>query len=154
MSKTLGIDYGAVRIGIAISDETSTIAFGREVIDNNSKAMDKIKNLVETEKIENIVLGYPLNLKGEKTPQTIEVESFEEKLRKYFTGSKFANITICRWDERFTSKMAADSLLESGMKKKKRQDKSNLDIISAAILLQSYLDSIKKQSAAGGENLE
>jgi putative Holliday junction resolvase len=146
MSKILGIDYGAVRIGIAVSDETGTIAFGREVIDNNSKAVDKIKDLLVTEKIENIVLGYPLNLKGEKTPQTIEVESFEEKLRKYFTGPPFQNITICRWDERFTSKMAADSEFESGMKKKKRQDKSNLDIISAAILLQSYLDSKKNKS--------
>jgi putative Holliday junction resolvase len=55
----------------------------------------------------------------------------------------FENIIISRWDERFTSKMAADSLIESGMKKMKRRDKSNLDIVSASLMLQSYLDSTK-----------
>ena len=142
----MGMDYGAVRIGIAISDETGTIAFGREVIDNNHKALEKIKNLIAEEKVTKIILGYPLNLKGEKNSQTSEVELFEEKLKSYFSVSPFNNIAIFRWDERFTSKMAADSLFESGMKKKKRRDKSNLDIISAALLLQSYLDSKKNKS--------
>lgn len=144
MAKILGIDYGAVRIGIAVSDESATIAFGREVISNNPKAIERIKKLITDENITSVVLGYPLNLKGEKTPQTLEVESFEEKLKNSFAVSPFDLISIHRWDERFTSKMAADSLLESGMKKKKRQDKSHLDIVSAAILLQSYLDSNKR----------
>lgn len=145
MGKIMGIDYGAVRIGIAMSDETATIAFGREVIGNNDKTLEKIRYLAAAENVNKIVLGYPLNLKGEKTSQTSEVESFEEKLKNHFTNSPYHNITIFRWDERFTSKMAADSLLESGMKKKKRQDKSNLDIVSAAIMLQSYLDSVKSR---------
>ena len=143
MGKILAIDYGSVRIGIAVSDESGTIAFGREALANDEKAIDKIKKIVTADDISCIILGYPLNLKGKKTPQTLEVESFEGKLKSNFSSEPFNCITISRWDERFTSKMAADSMIESGMKKKKRKDKSNIDIISAAILLQSYLDSKK-----------
>lgn len=144
MSKVLGIDYGAVRIGIAVSDETASIAFGREAIRNDLKAVERIKQTVLDENVASIILGYPLNLKGERSQLTREVETFEQKLKTAFSVSNITSVSFIRWDERFTSKMAADSMLESGMKKKKRQDKSNIDIISAAILLQSYLDSLKK----------
>jgi putative Holliday junction resolvase len=130
-----------VRIGIAISDETRTFAFGKEFILNDNKTLSKLKSIIESEKITGIVLGYPVNLKGEKTKQTIQVEEFENKLKSV---TEPMHIEIVRWDERFTSKIAADSLIESGMKKKKRQQKGNVDIVSAALLLQSYLDSIKK----------
>ena len=143
MGRVLGIDHGSVRIGIALSDETNTIAFGREVIENNIKSFDKLKSIVVSNNVSDIILGYPLNLKGEKTRQTLEVEAFEEKLKSLFSPGGNFNITIKRWDERFTSKMAADSMIESGMKKKNRQKKSNLDLISAALLLPSYLDSMK-----------
>lgn len=138
MDKFLGLDYGAVRIGIALSDDTKTIAFGREFITNDNLTLTRIGSIIESENISRIILGYPINLKSKKTKQTIEVETFEEKLRKMFNG-----IEIVRWDERFTSKIAQDSMLESGMKKKKRQQKGNIDIISAALLLQSFLDSKK-----------
>ena len=140
MDKFLGIDYGAVRIGIAICDETKTIAFGREFVNNDNSFPARISSIIETENISKIILGYPVNLKGQKTKQTIEVESFEVNLKKIVEGK---SIEIIRWDERFTSKIAQDSMLESGMKKKKRQQKGNIDIISAALLLQSYLDSKK-----------
>jgi putative pre-16S rRNA nuclease len=138
LGKFLGIDYGAVRIGIAVSDDTKTIAFGREFISNNKTALNRIKSIVDSENISAIIIGYPVNLKGEKTKQTLEVESFIELLNKTFSP-----IEIIKWDERFTSKIAQDSMLESGMKKKKRQQKGNIDIISAALMLQSYLDSKK-----------
>lgn len=140
MEKFLGLDYGKVRIGIAISDQTLTFAFGREFILNDNKTLSRIKSIIESECVTKIILGYPVNLKGEKTRQTGEVEQFENKL-KSVTGP--LKIDVIRWDERFTSKIAADSLIESGMKKKKRQQKGNIDIVSAALLLQSYLDSIK-----------
>ncbi len=143
MNKILGLDFGKVRIGIALSDETRTFAFGKEYISNNKDALKYIKSIVDSENISDIVLGYPLNLKGKKTAQTLEVESFEEKLRTFLHNDK---LKIIRWDERFTSKMAAGSLIESGMKKKKRQIKGNIDIVSAALLLQSYLDSNKNKS--------
>lgn len=143
MDKFLGIDYGAVRIGIAVSDDTKTIAFGREYISNDNKTISYIRQLIQNENISKIILGYPVNLKGEKTKQTEEVEKFEEKLKLAIEGS---DIEIVRCDERFTSKIAQDSMLESGMKKKKRREKGNIDIISAALLLQSYLDSNKQVS--------
>ncbi len=140
----MGIDYGSVRIGISLSDELRIIAFGKEMILNNKDCLERILAIIKEGYVSRIVLGYPLNLKGAKTPQTIEVEKFETKLRNYL-DSKLENnsIEIIRYDERFTSKMAQDSLITSGMKKKKRQDKSNLDIISSALILQSYLDSQK-----------
>lgn len=144
MAKILGIDHGAVRIGIAVSDESSSIAFGREIILNNKDVFVKIKKFIADEHITQIVIGYPLTLKGEKSEQTLAVERFETDLKKTLSGPPFNNITIIRWDERFTSKMASDSMLESGMKKKKRQLKGNIDIISASLMLQSYLDSRKK----------
>jgi putative holliday junction resolvase len=139
--KIIGIDYGSVRIGISLSDELQMMAFGKEVILNNKDCLLNILNIIKKESVSMIVLGYPLNLKGEKTPQTSEVEKFETALRAYL-DSKLENnsIRIIRCDERFTSKMAQESMITSGMKKMKRQDKSNLDIISAALLLQSYLD--------------
>jgi len=140
LNKVLGLDYGKVRIGIALSDESQTFAFGREFIQNDNKTLSKLKSIIESENVTKIILGYPVNLKGDKTRQTVEVEKFEERLKSITLPLR---IEIVRWDERFTSKMAEDSLIESGMKKKKRQIKGNVDIVSAALLLQSYLDSIK-----------
>jgi putative holliday junction resolvase len=145
MSKIMGIDHGSKRIGIAISDSSASIAFGREVIANDKKMINALKKLIKDEEVTQIIIGYPLNLKGEKTAQTLEVEKFEEELIKQLAQAELSEVKISRWDERFTSKMAADSLFESGMKKKKRQDKSNLDIISAALMLQSYLDQTKNK---------
>ena len=142
MDKYIGLDYGSVRIGIALSDETKTFAFGKEFIDNDKNALSRINSLINSENISRIILGYPKNLKGERTKQTLEVETFEEKLRTIINTN---DVIIIRWDERFTSKMAADSLIESGMKKKKRQQKGNIDIVSAALLLQSYLDTEKNK---------
>ena len=143
MGRVLGIDHGAVRIGIAISDETNTIAFANEVIANDNKCLANLKKIAEANNVSDIVLGYPLNLKGGKTKQTLDVEAFEEKLKSVFISGTEKDISITRWDERFTSKMAADSMIESGMRKKNRQKKSNLDLISAVFILQSYLDSVK-----------
>ncbi len=144
MSKILGIDHGSVRLGIAVSDDSHSIAFGREVLPNNRSIFEKIKTIIADDDISLIILGYPLNLKGEKTEQTLTVEKFQQQLRAFLNNNGFEAISIVRWDERFTSKMAESSMLESGMKKKNREIKGNIDIISASLMLQSYLDSIKK----------
>jgi putative Holliday junction resolvase len=141
--KILAIDFGSKRIGIALSDATNTIAFGREVVKNDDKYLERITHLVTAENVIEIVLGYPLSLKGNKSAQTIVVEGFEEELRNYLNARLERQVNIVRWDERYTSKMASDSMIRSGMKKKDRRKKENLDIISAALLLQSYLDSLK-----------
>lgn len=144
MSKILGIDHGSVRLGIAVSDDSHSIAFGREVLPNNKSIFEKIKTIIADDDISLIILGYPLNLKGEKTEQTLTVEKFQQQLRAFLNNNGFEAISIIRWDERFTSKMAESSMIESGMKKKNREIKGNIDIISASLMLQSYLDSIKK----------
>jgi len=138
--KAIALDYGSVRIGVAMSDETRTIAFGKKVLANQPSMLTQLLQMIQTENIREIVLGYPLNMKGEKTNQTLEVEKFENELKEFLSANGF-EIAVKRWDERLTSKMAETSLITSGMKKKKRQDKGNLDIISAALILQSYLDS-------------
>ncbi|RPI17391.1 MAG: Holliday junction resolvase RuvX [Ignavibacteriae bacterium] len=138
--RVIGIDHGTVRIGIAMSDETGTIAFGKQAIPNDNKSLNKIIDLVKENNAVKIIIGYPLNLKGNKTAQTAEVDKFIASLKEML-NKQSVDAAVIEWDERFTSKMALDSMLESGMKKKNRQNKSNLDIISAAIMLQSYLDS-------------
>lgn len=135
------MDYGSVRVGIALSDESRMIAFGRGVFENKNSLFDDLLKLMLSENVTGVVVGYPLNMKGERTRQTENVERFESDFKDFLSKSN-VEIEIRRWDERLTSKMAEDSLLRSGMKKKKRQDKSNLDIISATFILQSYLDSI------------
>lgn len=136
----MGLDFGTVRIGIALSDETKTIAFGKETILNDSNTLRFISDTVKLNDVSDIVIGYPLTMRGDKSESTIQVEKFEEQLKTYFESLNQNNITLHRIDERLTSKMAADSMLQSGMKKKKRQDKSNLDVISATLLLQNFLD--------------
>ncbi len=154
MSKVLGIDHGSVRLGIAVSDPSASVAFGREVLKNDKNVFAKLKSFITEEGIEKIVIGYPLNLKGDKTQQTIEVEKFTEKFKAALSEPHYSTIEFVLWDERFTSKLAADSMLESGMKKKQRQVKGNIDIISAAIMLQSFLDSSKNIGSNTGSSLK
>src|SRR5512146_1551808 len=111
--RVMGIDYGSVRIGVSLSDETASIAFGKEAILNGKDCLKRIAGLVKENSVRRIVLGYPLNLKGAKTPQTHEVEPLEKKLRD-FLGIDIGKdvVEIVRWDERFTSKMAQSSMIE------------------------------------------
>lgn len=144
-NRIIGIDHGSVRIGIAVSDESGSIAFGKETIPNDSKCLSKILSLIKENEASKVIVGYPLNLKGDKTKQTLEVDKFLHELRNLLLKESIST-EIIEWDERFTSKMAVDSMIASGMKKKNRQNKNNIDIISAAIMLQSYLDSSKSSN--------
>lgn len=142
-SKYLAIDYGEKRIGIAISDFDKSIAFPRDHILNDSKLFQKILVLIKEETIEKIILGYPVNLNSEKTPQTLKVEDFKTELEK-FLSSKEVNTEVVLFDERLTSSMAESYMTEMGLKKSRRQEKGLIDSISAQILLQGYLDKEKK----------
>lgn len=127
--KALGIDYGEKRIGLAVSDESQT--FARELFIRSPKEFWKeIKKIVEENEVSVIVVGWPLNMSGEKTDKTREVESFTEKLEK------FIEIKVELMDERLSSQMA-ESI--SGSKK-------NIDSLAAQILLQNYLDKTKRSS--------
>lgn len=142
-SKYLAIDHGEKRIGIAISDFDKSIAFPRDHLINDSKLFQKILVLIKEEAIEKIILGYPINLNSEKTPQTLKVEDFKTDLEKFLSANQ-VNTQVILFDERLTSAMAESYISGMGLKKSKRQEKGLIDSISAQVLLQSYLDKEKK----------
>ena len=135
MEKALGIDYGKKRVGIAISDSLQIIASSLTTIETKQFFLFLIE-LLQKENIDRFVVGDPKNLDGTATDSTEMIEKFVEKL-----SIKYPNIPIKRIDERFTSKIAKQSILDAGIKKMKRRDKALVDRVSAAIILQSYLDS-------------
>ena len=134
MAKALGIDYGKKRVGIAISDSLQIIASALTTI-NTPNIFTFLKDLLEKEEIDCFVVGKPKNLDGTTTDSTEITKEFVAKLSK-----KYPHISIKRIDERFTSKIAKQSILDAGIKKMKRRDKALVDKVSAAIILQSYLD--------------
>jgi putative Holliday junction resolvase len=134
MGKALGIDYGTKRIGIAITDAMQIIASGLTTI-STDKFDQFIVNLLAKENIECFVVGDPKNLDGSKTDSTGHVRGFIKRLKKMHP-----TITIYQIDERFTSKIAKKSILESGANKRQRENKALVDKVSATIILQNYLD--------------
>jgi putative Holliday junction resolvase len=140
-TKYLSIDYGLRRVGIAVSDEDKKYSFSRDFLFNDKNLFIKLLSLIEQEKISRIILGYPLNLKSEKTSQTIEVEKFKQKLESILQKNSLA-IFVDLFDERLTSNMAKQSIISSGLKRKKRQDKGLVDSTAAQIILQDYMDSL------------
>lgn len=134
MAKALGIDYGKKRIGIAISDSLQIIASALTTV-NTPDIFIFLDDLLKKQEIDCFVVGEPKNLDGTPTDSTSITEEFVAKLSK-----KYSQIFIKRIDERFTSKIAKQSILDAGIKKMKRRDKALVDKVSAAIILQSYLD--------------
>ena len=135
MKRFLGIDYGSRYIGIAVSDPLHVIARGVRVIHNTSQALDEIQDVAKEFDVEKIIVGYPLNLKGEKGQKVIEVDEFVERLQQQLPCE------IIRVDERFTTTIAQQTMLDMGVKKKQRQKKGVVDAMAAALILQNYLDS-------------
>lgn len=143
-SKYLGVDFGLKRIGIAITDTEKKFSFYRDYVLNDKYAIDKIVEIIRQENVSRIILGYPLNFKSEKTDITLSVENFSSELNTALL-KKEIEAEIIYFDERFTSSISQDNLIQSGLSKKKRRDKGILDSMSAKIILQDYLDSpIKK----------
>lgn len=134
MRRIAAIDFGTVRCGIALSDPLQIIANPVETIPT-ARLEDYIKRFISKFEIGCLVVGEPLNLKNK--PQAIE-----ENIQKFiFWFQKFyPQILVVRQDERFTSSIAADAMIHGGLKKSKRRDKSRLDVMSAVLILQAYLD--------------
>lgn len=134
MGKVLAIDYGKRRTGLALSDEMQIFAFGHSTVD--TKDIQKtLSALVVKEKVSTIVLGEPKRLNNEVSETTEMVYRFQTQLKTWFP-----DIPVVLVDERYTSKMATDAILQSGAKKKDRQNKALIDTVSATILLQTYLE--------------
>ncbi len=136
MAKALGIDYGLKRTGIAITDDLKIISSPLTTVATN-ELFDYLGKLFSKERIEVVVIGEAKYLDGNSS----EITLLQEKFVKTF-NQKFPEMRVERINEMFTSKMAAQSLIISGMKKSDRQKKENIDMVSAAIILQSYLDRV------------
>ncbi len=136
MSRILAIDYGGKRTGLAVTDPLKIIATGLETIDSKG-LIPWLKNYFAKEDVELIIIGLPKNWDESDTHGTPLVEAAIKKIKKEFPAIPLKTV-----DERYTSKMAKDAMLEMGMKKKDRRDKKNVDLIAATIILQEYLQSI------------
>ena len=134
MSRILAIDYGKRRTGLAVTDPMRIIASGLQTVETD-KLFVLLKDYFSKEKIEIVIVGEPKQMDGTPSESAAMIDAFVTK----FTA-EFPLIKIERMDERFTSKMAMRVLVDSGVKKKKRQDKGLLDEISATIILQDYLN--------------
>ena len=133
MGKIVSIDFGLKRTGIALSDDARMFAFGLETVESN-QLMSYLVELKGKEKFTTIVLGMPKRLNNQDSHITENVRLFAEALKNQFVG-----IDVVLLDERFTSKMASQSMYTAGATKKQRKEKGLIDKVSATIILQSYL---------------
>lgn len=128
----MGIDFGEVRIGIALSDPLQIISQPFRVIPNNDNTISEIQNIIKTEEVEKIILGLPLNLDGEDTKKTLEVREFSEILISNI------EIPVIFWDERYTSVEANEKLKEMGYGI--AESRKVIDKVAASIILKSYME--------------
>ena len=135
MGRILAIDYGSKRVGLAVTDPLQIIASALDTV-HSKDVVAYLKRYDEQEGIESFVLGMPKKLDNTDTNATPLVRQFEQLLRKNFPEKP-----LYLHDERFTSKMALDAMIAGGSKKKDRREKGNIDKVSAAIILQSFLES-------------
>lgn len=136
MARLLCIDYGLKRTGIAVSDPLQIIATGLTTVPSG-ELIDFLKKYFAEESVERIIIGEPKNWDESDTHATSLVRKIVVRLQK-----EFPNIPITKVDERYTSKMAKQAMIEMGMKKKDRQKKENVDQIAATIMLQEYMQQI------------
>ncbi len=136
MGRILSIDYGKKRTGLAVTDPLKLIATGLTTV-SSPDLIPFLKKYLETEEVDLFLIGDPRNLDGSDTHGTPLVRQCIKSLKKHFPA-----IPVETADERYTSKLAAKALFDSGLRKKKRQNKALLDETSATIMLQEYLQSI------------
>ena len=135
MPRIIAIDYGLKRTGLAVTDPLQIIATGLATIPTK-EVIDYLKNYFSKETVELIIIGEPKNWDESDTHATPLVKKFIERLKKEFPAMPIQTV-----DERYTSKMAKDAMLEMGLKKSQRRNKSLVDEIAATIILQEYLNS-------------
>jgi putative holliday junction resolvase len=143
LARVIGIDYGKKRVGIAVTDPQKIIASSLTTVLSH-EVLQFLDDYLSKEKVECMVLGWPVNLNNKDSESMIYVKQFLVSLKRRFPDMRIETI-----DERFSSKMASRSMIESGMRKSERRKKENVDMISAAIILQSFLDkeNYKKQES-------
>lgn len=133
MARILALDYGMKRTGIAVTDEMQIIASGLATVPT-SDLISYLEKYFKSENVELVLVGEPKQMDNSASQSEGVITEFLKKFE-----AKFPNMPLKRVDERFTSKMAVRTMIDSGLKKNKRKDKALLDEISATIILQSYL---------------
>lgn len=134
----MGIDYGSVRVGVAISDPLRIIAQGIAVLKNSTKLFDEIRTIAREYDVETIVVGMPFTVRGERGEKAAEVGQFITRLRDELS------LEVVECDERYTSRMAHETLHTMGVPKKKRRSKERIDAMASALILQEYLNDLKR----------
>ncbi|RTY92382.1 Holliday junction resolvase RuvX [Flavobacterium sp. GT3R68] len=133
MPRILAIDYGQKRTGIAVTDELQIIASGLTTIPS-ATTINFLKDYFSNERVSKVLIGEPKQMNGEPSESAVVIEAFVKKFSSFFP-----DMPVVRVDERFTSKMAFQTMIDSGLNKKQRQNKALIDEISATIMLQDYL---------------
>ena len=139
MDRMIGIDYGRARVGVAMSDPLGIFASPLETV-ASAKIIDYLQKLCVSNTVVRFVVGYPVNLDGRPSEAAADVDVFLKQLAKHFPA-----VPVTLEDERFTSVLAHRAMIDGGMKKSERRKKESVDRISAAIILQSYLDRNQKK---------
>ena len=134
MDRIIGIDYGRKRVGVAVTDPLGIFASALDTV-HSAKIIDYLKKYASNENVVRFVVGYPMNMNGKPSEAAKDVDIFLKHLAK-----AFPDIPVILEDERFTSVLAHRAMIDGGMSKKDRMNKESVDKISAAIILQSYLD--------------
>lgn len=140
MARILSIDYGRKRTGLAVTDPLQIIAGGLVTV-STSELFDWLKDYISSEEVERIVIGEPLQPNGSPSENWQRVKQFVARWRK-----AVPQVPIELYDERFTSVLAHQAMLDGGLRKKARQDKALVDEISATIILQDYMRSRKRNN--------
>ena len=139
MDRIIGIDYGRKRVGVAVSDPLGIFASPLDTVPA-AKIIDYLKKYAENETVTRFVVGYPMNMDNTPSEAAADVDIFLKNMAK-----AFPSVPVSLEDERFTSVLAHRAMIDGGMKAKDRRDKNSVDKISAAIILQSYMDRNAKQ---------
>lgn len=136
MGRILALDIGRKRTGVAVTDPLKILANGLTTIPTHT-VVDFITDYLTRENVELLVVGYPLQMNNTPSEAVLYINPVLKQIVK-----AFPNLPVKQVDERFTSKLAMQAMIDGGMKKKDRQNKATVDTISAAIILQSYLESL------------
>lgn len=137
MGRILAIDYGKKRVGLAVTDPLKIIANKLDTVPAH-EIWDFLKDYFQKEQVECIVVGYPRQMNNEVSEAVLYIDPFLNRFRKLYPGMPLELV-----DERFTSKMAFQTMIDAGLKKKARQNKETIDAVSATIILQSYMEQQK-----------
>lgn len=134
LTRAMGVDYGAARVGVALSDPLRIIAQGLTTLPNDARLLDELVRLIDEHGVGTVVIGNPLHLSGRESESSVAAARFADALRARTRAE------CVLMDERFTSVIAQQTLRTMGTTRKQRRDKGRVDEMASAILLQGYLD--------------